>query len=127
MQKAAAVFALVFALPPAGTQAGRFEEQTYDSKVYGGPKRVWTYTPAAGNPAGLVVCLWGADYVEQIPVRSILDDLIARKQVPPLAAVLVDDNDVRFQDFQATQTMTVSVSREGCRRELSVRAAATRR
>jgi len=112
MQKPAAVFALMFALQTVGTPAGRFVEQTYDSKVYSGPKRVWTYTPAGGNPAGLVVCLWGADYVEQIPVRSILDDLIAKKQIPPLAAVLVDDNDLRFQDFQATQAMAASVSGE---------------
>ena len=112
MQKAATVFALMFALGAAGTQGGRFEEQTYDSKVYRGPKRVWTYTPPAGTPVGLIMCLWGADYVEQIPVRSILDDLIAKKKIPPLAAVLVDDNDLRLQDFQATQTMAASVSGE---------------
>ena len=112
MQKAAAVFAVMYALQAAAPQAGRFQEQTYDSRVYGGPKRVWTYTPPGGNPAGLVVCLWGADYVEQIPVRSILDDLIAKEKIPPLAAVLVDDNDLRLQDFQATQTMAASVSGE---------------
>ena len=116
MRKTGVVLALMAAASISVAQAVRpadgLQERTYESKVYGGPKRVWAYAPAAGNPEGLIVCLWGADYVEQIPVRSILDDLIAKKRIPPLAAVLVDDNDERFQDFQATQKMTASVTQE---------------
>jgi enterochelin esterase family protein len=112
MTRLGAVFALAIALQAAGTPAGHLDEQTYDSKVYGGPRRAWTYMPAAGNPAGIIVCLWGADYVDQIPVRAILDDLIAKRKIPPLAAVLVDDNDQRFQDFQATEKMAASVAGE---------------
>lgn len=111
MTKGLAVLALALAAP-AFMPAGGLQEQTYPSKVYGGAKRVWTYAPAAGAPEGLVICLWGADYVEQIPVRAILDDLISKRKIPPLAAVLVDDNDQRFQDFQATQKMAASVAGE---------------
>jgi enterochelin esterase family protein len=111
MTKLYAVCAVALALQAAPAPAGRFEEATYDSKVYGGPRHVWTYTPVA-PPAGLLVCLWGADYVERIPVRSILDNLIGKGKIPPLAAILVDDNDQRFQDFQATQKAATSVTRE---------------
>lgn len=107
MTKPAAVLALIL-LGQAAAPVSRFQEQSFASAVYGRPQHVWLYTPPAA-PAGLLVCLWGADYVEQIPVRSILDDLIATRKIPPLAAVLVDDNDQRFQDFQATQKMTASL------------------
>jgi enterochelin esterase-like enzyme len=107
MTKVAAVLAVAI-LAQGYAPGSRLQEQSFGSAVYGRPQHVWLYTPAAA-PAGLLVCLWGADYVEQIPIRSILDDLIAKGRIPPLAAVLVDDNEERFQDFQATQKMTASL------------------
>src|SRR5262249_20216936 len=86
-------------------------------------------SPGSTQPAGLLVCLWGNDYIEQIPIRSILDDLIAKKKIPPLAAVLVDGADDRFQDFQTTQKTAASVTdalRAGAGAAVLVRADAPR-
>ena len=104
--------------PQPGVAAGRVEERSYDSKVYGVTRRVWVYTPprTPGNsqsaPTGLLICLWGLDYLNEIPVPTILDNLISQRRIPPLAAVFVDNTGDRFQDFGSTQQFTRSLSAE---------------
>lgn len=98
--------------PQPGVPAGRVEERSYDSQVYGGPRRVWVYTPAGGPPEGLLICLWGLDYLNEIPVPTILDNLSHAGRVPRLAAIFVDNTGDRFQNFQSTGRFTASLSGE---------------
>ena len=103
--------------PQPAVAAGRVEERSYDSKVYSGARRVWVYTPPTQGsnqsaPSGLLVCLWGLDYLNEIPVPTILDNLISQRRIPPLAAIFVDNTGDRFQDFQSTQQFTRSFSAE---------------
>src|SRR5262249_30104482 len=63
-------------------------------------------------PAGLLVCLWGKDYLNEIPVPTILDNLIGAGKIPPLAAIFVDNDGDRFQNFQSTQQFTESLAAE---------------
>jgi len=103
--------------PQPGVPAGRVEERAYDSRIYGGKRRVWVYTPpAAGGalmpPVGLLICLWGQDYLNEIPVPTMLDNLQQAGRLPPIAAIFVDNSGDRFQDFQSTQRFTASFAGE---------------
>jgi enterochelin esterase-like enzyme len=98
----------------AGVPHGEVVERSYDSKILGRAQRIWVYTPpaASGAPAGVLICLWGADYREQIPVATVLDNLLSKRAIPPIAAVLVDDNDGRFQEFETTRKTAESLATE---------------
>jgi enterochelin esterase-like enzyme len=93
--------------------AGHVEARTYPSKVFGGDRKISVYTPPGNRqPAGLLICLWGGDYIEQIPTPAILDNLMAAGKIPAMAAVFLDDDGDRFQDFQTTQKVAESVATE---------------
>jgi enterochelin esterase family protein len=92
----------------------RVQPRTYPSAIFGGERRVIVYTPPAGDrpPAGLVICLWGQDYADQIAAPATLDALIRDRRIPPIAAILVDDGTDRFQEFQTTQKTARSIVEE---------------
>lgn len=99
-----------------GVARGRVEEFSYESRVFGGKRRGWIYHPPQRTPAeraaGVVICLWGRDYLNGIPVPTILDNLIADGKLPPVAAVFVDNDADRFQNFQSTEKFTQSFADE---------------
>jgi enterochelin esterase family protein len=95
----------------------RLEQRSYQSRIYAAAKRVWLYTPPAGPKAnapiaGLVICLWGDDYRDKIPVPQILDSLVNAGKLPRLAAVLLDDNEDRLQDFGTTRRAADTIASE---------------
>jgi enterochelin esterase-like enzyme len=103
--------------PRPGVPAGRVDEHTFESKVYDGVRRVWVYTPPlyankAKQSAGLLICFGGLDYLNEIPVPTILDNLISEGKIPPLTAIFVDNSGDRFQNFQSTQKFTDSLTNE---------------
>jgi len=102
--------------PRPGIAAGRVDERVLSASAGRASRRIWVYSPPAapGNapPAGLVICLWGKDYLNAIPVPTILDNLIADRRIPPIAAVFVDSENDRFQDFQVTQRIADTVGRD---------------
>jgi enterochelin esterase family protein len=103
--------------PQPGVPVGRVEERRFESKVYQRARRVWVYTPpgymAKGKQsAGLLICFWGLDYLNEIPVPTILDNLLRKGKIPPLVAIFVDNSGDRFQNFVSTQRFTEFLSRE---------------
>ena len=104
---------LLLSLALLGVPQTRVQPRAYPSATFGGDRRVFVYTPAdAHAPAGLVICLWGADYVQQIGAPETLDTLIRAQRIPPVAAIFLDDGDDRFQDFQTTQKVARSIAEE---------------
>src|SRR5262249_7204153 len=70
------------------------------------PRRVWIYTPpgyAAGDSAksDLLLAFDGGEYLDAIPLPTILDTLITAKRIRPTVAILVDDSSstVRLADL----------------------------
>jgi enterochelin esterase family protein len=101
--------------PQPGVAAGRVDERSYPSARYGTTRRIWVYTPPGATdrpPAGLLVCLWGMNYLNEIPVPTILDNLLNQGRIPPLVAIFVDNDGDRFQNFQSAQRFTESMSGE---------------
>jgi enterochelin esterase family protein len=74
---------------------GALKEQKFNSKSLNGERAVTIYTPenysSLQNNCGLLVLFDGAYYQdsEMIPVPVILDNLIAKRKIPPLIAVFV--------------------------------------
>ena len=98
--------------PQPGVPAGRVEERSYPSQVFKVPRRVWVYTPPGGAAQGLLVCLWGLDYLNEIPAPTVIDNLIHAGRIPRLAAIFVDNTGDRFQNFQSAQLFTSSLATE---------------
>jgi enterochelin esterase family protein len=91
------------------------QPRTYPSTILGGERRVWVYNPPSGasaRPAGLLICLWGQDYVGPIAAPDALDALIREGRVPPIAAIFLDQPDDRFQRFDTTPKVARSVAEE---------------
>lgn len=85
--------------PSPAAPAGRVEERTLHSRLLERDRKIWVYTPpgyaaSAASPASgydLLVVFDGAEYLEEIPLPKILDDLLAEREAPPFVAVLIDD------------------------------------
>src|SRR5262249_8242576 len=59
-----------------------------------------------------LICLWGRDYLNDIPVPTILDNLLSKGRIPRLTAVFLDNDGDRFQNFQTTQKVAESLATE---------------
>lgn len=74
---------------------GMLKEHKFKSKLLNGERTVTIYTPAnyasLRDSCGLLVLFDGAYYQdsEMIPAPTILDNLIAKKKIPPLVTVFV--------------------------------------
>jgi enterochelin esterase family protein len=104
-----------FVDPRPGIAAGRVEERSLPTGTGAAPRRIWVYLPplAAGRaPEGLLICSWAKDYLNAIPVPTILDNLIAEHRIPPIAAVFVDEAGDRFQNFQVAQRFADMIARD---------------
>ncbi len=82
--------------PARQIPAGKVEELAIASKVYAQDRRVWIYTSpdysASSHGAyDLLVCFDGGEYLDEIPLPRILDDLLARGKAGPFVGVLIDN------------------------------------
>jgi len=106
----------------AGVAAGKVEEFQLDNETYGKPRRIWVYTPAGydakrGAPYDLLVAFDGEEYVgEDIPLPTILNNLIEAGKSTAMVAVLIDNasgparladlaNSARFADFLGNEVV----------------------
>jgi enterochelin esterase-like enzyme len=84
-----------WSLPDSGARAGSFEEFALDSRHLG-RRHVRMYLPARfrrNRRYPLLVLHDGTDYVRYAQLKSVLDNLIHRLEIPPLVAALTDSPD----------------------------------
>jgi enterochelin esterase family protein len=93
-----------------GVPKGTLKEQKIKSESLKGERTVAVYTPAGYDPRGdeygLLVLFDGAFYQDKdmIPAPVILDNLIAKKKIPPLLAVFVKHNPLsRNKDLSCSE------------------------
>lgn len=85
-----------WALPDPAAPAGSVEEIAVDSASFGDRRTVGVWLPASFDPARrypLVVVHDGFDYVEHAALRTVLDNLVHRGELPPLVAALTQSPD----------------------------------
>jgi enterochelin esterase-like enzyme len=75
--------------PPKGTVA----QKKLRSNILNNERTVWVYTPpgftASGERYPFLVVFDGGVYVNTVPVPVILDNLIAKKRIPPMVAIMI--------------------------------------
>ncbi|MGA3238024.1 MAG: enterochelin esterase [Bryobacteraceae bacterium] len=79
--------------PRADVPKGAVTATTFRSAILKNERKLWIYTPAgfskSGAPYPLLALFDGDRNVKWVP--AILDNLIARKRIPPMVAALVDN------------------------------------
>jgi enterochelin esterase family protein len=101
------------------TPKGKIEMFTVEEKKRSKSRRVWVYTPPNYNPKSsvpcrLLICFDGSSYLAEIPVPTILDNLLAADKISPTVAVMIDNGDARasaadldnhaaFADYMASE------------------------
>jgi len=95
--------------------AGNVAAETVASKMLGGTRRVWFYTPPGYDTSQdwypVVYVLDGGAYVERMATPLILDRLIASRAIEPVVAVFVEPGErqeeysrnTRWRAFMATE------------------------
>jgi hypothetical protein len=94
---------------------GKVEMFTLEEKGRARMRRLWVYTPPNYDrevkvPCRLLICFDGVSYLSEIPVPTILNNLIAADEIWPTVAIMVDngsekesaedlDNHAAFADF----------------------------
>jgi enterochelin esterase family protein len=104
-----------FVNPRSGTPKGQVDLVRYESKRLKNTRRLWVYTPPAykksHQPYSLLVLFDGWQYNGSIPTPTILDNMIADGQIPPLVAVMVDQVD-RFKELAQNPVFSDFISDE---------------
>ena len=70
---------------------GTFEDETFASKAFGDERRITVYLPARFRPTRqypLLLVHDGGDYLQFSGLKTVLDNLIYRLEIPELVAVL---------------------------------------
>jgi enterochelin esterase family protein len=107
--------------PAANVPTGKLQAEQVASKVLNVRRTARVYTPAgydpnSATPYALLVCFDGPVYssANRVPTPTILDNLIARGDIPPVVAVFVDQSASRnaelcnnrpFVDFLADELL----------------------
>ena len=85
---------------------GQTGRTNFPIKILNNERRVWIYTPpgykAEGKPYNLLLLFDGSGYVSLIPAPIVLDNLLAKNQIPPTVAVLVDSGGGEARDRELT-------------------------
>jgi enterochelin esterase-like enzyme len=82
---------------PFADAASDLERFTLSSARLGNERRIWVYRPPEealhGQPPGLLLFFDGGDLRRALPLKALLDRLIAARSIPPVYAVLIDHPD----------------------------------
>lgn len=91
----------------ANIEKGKLEKTNYNSRILNNERRIWFYTPpdySAKKKYPLVIFLDGFEYLNTIPSKTILDNLISDGKIPPVVAVFVAtpvETGVREKEYYA--------------------------
>lgn len=100
---------LVWSTPVPGTPSGEVTEQSHKSAILNQSRPLWVYTPAGyrrdGKPHHLLIVLDGRVALRALNLPTVLDNMIARGEIPPLVAVCVGNTDplTRSRDYMGSE------------------------
>jgi enterochelin esterase-like enzyme len=90
-------------VPQAGVGKGAVKEYRVESHIYGRSRKVTVYTPAGysatGEPYDVAYFFDADDYLGDIGLPVVMENLIAAKKMKPMVVVLVDNSEDRLGDL----------------------------
>jgi enterochelin esterase-like enzyme len=92
-----------WSLPQEDVPAGELTELQVPSESLGGERRVTVWTPPRFREQArypLLVVHDGSDYIQHAALATVLDNLVARLEIPPLIVAAVDPED-RLHEYAA--------------------------
>ena len=101
-------------LPEPGAREGALENFTIASAAFGDNRTVTVYTPAEykrHKKYPLLVCHDGDDYLKYSALKTVLDNLIHRKEVRPLVVAMTSGHR-RNEEYAANPTQARFVAEE---------------
>lgn len=104
--------------PREGTPRGTVAKTCFSSTVLKNTRELWVYTPSeydrTKQKLNLLVMLDGADYIRFVPLPTILDNLLASKQISPTVAVLVGSpsQGTRWREFRCGNEIVQAIADE---------------
>ncbi len=90
--------------PVSGVREGWLEDRVIRSRAFGEPRPVTVYLPHRYNPAGsypLLVVHDGLEYVRYAALKTVLDNLIDRLEIPKMIAALTQPGN-RIEEYAAS-------------------------
>jgi enterochelin esterase-like enzyme len=95
---------------------GRVEEFDFHSRLLANTRRVYVYLPAAYDNRGErrfggLYVHDGGEYRDRAKLANVLDNLIAKRDIPPLIAIMVDPVN-RMSEYWANQSYLEFLSEE---------------
>ena len=94
-----------WARPDPGTPEGTLEERTFRSRILGGTRKVTLYRPARFRETRrypLLLVHDGGDYLAYAGLKAVLDNLIARLEIPGVIAALMHPHD-RMEQYRGSE------------------------
>jgi enterochelin esterase family protein len=91
--------------PDPGVPAGSLDERTFHSLALGGPRTITLYRPARFKESRrypLLLVHDGGDYLRYAGLKTVLDNLVHRREIPGLVAALMHPPD-RMEQYRASE------------------------
>ncbi len=89
-----------------GVPRGKLILHRLKSRYLRNTRRIWTYSfpgeTRTSRPRPMVIFFDGFGYTGAFPVRTVLDNMIDGRQIPPVSAVLVDSLDLEVRARELT-------------------------
>ncbi|WP_424405191.1 alpha/beta hydrolase-fold protein [Pasteurella sp. PK-2025] len=104
-------------LTPTAGEKGQLTTFIFESQLLANKRRVFVYTPAHFQPQNAYPVLYvfdGVEYTEQVPVPTILDNMIAEKVIPPVVAVFIENPSMqtRAQELPPNPKFAQAITQE---------------
>jgi enterochelin esterase-like enzyme len=97
-----------------GTARGKIirHRMTKYDLALGKRRDLWLYQPPTPDPVPLLVVYDGTDYYRRARLNVIVDNLIARQQMAPVAMAMIDHaGEYRFAEYHAPEATLFTVAR----------------
>lgn len=96
---------------------GTMQELVFDSTKLGNKRRLFAYLPANFNTENSYPILYlfdGVEYTERVPTKTILDNMIAQKVIPPTVAIFIENpsSESRRMELPANPIFTQILAEE---------------
>lgn len=95
---------------------GNIELNRFQSKVLGGTRRIWVYTPPGytekNSPYNLLVLTDGFQYLNYLSAQVVFDNLIAEGEILPIVCILIESANNRYEELTCNDSFSKFIAEE---------------